>query len=254
MFLPCLFVHHSFTLVLIFYIESGARAAVNTTFGYSSQQPANPSTNPTTSTNIGNVLSEARHLVQSLASSNRSSGGFRNSSSVRGGGAYASKYGLPFKSTKKTGKGKTPAPKIHQKRVLVLDGYGENAPEVCTMSDNMILVDGNMRYQGNNSETEIREKILELMSAKDHLNKLTADDFEFVRVCNKRIRKPDGNVPFDALGINTVYPSGAIYTRLCKKIAVDCEFPQVSSLHCFQINERELAVKLETLRRCKYYK
>ena len=49
------------------------------------------------------------------------------------------------------------------------------------------------------------------------LQDITADDFDFVCVCNK-IKKPNGNVQFDALGVNTVYPTGAIYARLGKSV------------------------------------
>ena len=42
------------------------------------------------------------------------------------------------------------------------------------------------------------------------LKDITTHDFDFVCVCNKKIRKPNGNVPFDALGVNTGYPTGAI--------------------------------------------
>ena len=49
------------------------------------------------------------------------------------------------------------------------------------------------------------------------LQDITADNFDFVCVCNK-IRKPNRNVQFDALGVNTVYPTGAIYARLSKSV------------------------------------
>ena len=112
-------------------------------------------------------------------------------------------------------------PKLHQKRVVVLNGYAGNTPEVYPMNDLMVLIDGNIRYHSNDNETMIRGKISDLMLDKDHLNNVLKDDFDFVRVCNKRVRKPDGNVPFDALGINTVYPTGAIYVRL--HICIDTE-------------------------------
>ena len=59
---------------------------------------------------------------------------------------------------------------------------------------------------------------MNLMKGKEILKDITSNDFDFVHVCNKKIGKPDGNVPFDALGVNTVYPTGAIYTRLCKSV------------------------------------
>ena len=100
---------------------------------------------------------------------------------------------------------------------MVLD-HKENCPEVYTLADAMVLIDGNIHYQGHYGEIIIREKIRDLMKGKEILKDITSDDFDFVRVCNKKIRKPDGNVPFDALGVNTVYPTGAIYARLRKSV------------------------------------
>ena len=198
-------------MMFSFCIASGARAAVNEVFGYPQQQEIR-STAP-----VADVISEARTLVQSLATSNRTGGGklaFKGSSRTKAG-----KYGFPFKSSRATGltKGKVAAPRVHQKRVVVLD-HKENCPEVYALADAMVLIDGNIRYQGNDDEIHIREKIKELMKGKEILKDITADDFDFVRVCNKKIRKPDGNVPFDALGVNTVYPTGAIYARLRKSV------------------------------------
>ena len=93
--------------------------------------------------------------------------------------------------------------------MVVLDRQ-EHTDEVYALSDVMVLVDGNIRYQGNDEEIQIRQKIIDLMQGKEVLREITVDDFDFVRVCNKKVRKPDGNVPFDALGVNTVYPTGAI--------------------------------------------
>ena len=124
-----------------------------------------------------------------------------------------SKYGLPFQSTsaKKT-KGKTAAVKVYQKRSIVL-GYKKIAPDVYPLADFMILIDGNIRYMGTDDEMTIRGRIRDLLVEKDALKNIMVNEFDFVRVSNKKIRKPDGNVPFDALGMNTVYPTGAIYTR-----------------------------------------
>lgn len=56
------------------------------------------------------------------------------------------------------------------------------------------------------------------MKGKQMLQDITADDFDFVCVCNKKIKKSNANVQFDALGVNTVYPTGAIYARLGKSV------------------------------------
>ena len=105
-------------------------------------------------------------------------------------------------------------PKIHQKRVVILHGYAENCiPSVYPMNDFMILVHGNTRYNANDCEIAIGRKISDFMLEKDHLKHVLKDDFDFVCVCNKRIRKPDGNVPFDALGVNYSIPNRS---NLCK--------------------------------------
>ena len=56
------------------------------------------------------------------------------------------------------------------------------------------------------------------MQGKEVLREITVDDFDFVQVCNEKVRKPDGNVPFNASRVNTVYPTGTIYTRLRKAV------------------------------------
>lgn len=212
-----------------FDIET-ARAAVNSTFGYPRQQQKPPIS---ATSSVSSVVSEARSIVQSMATSNRSG----PSSSGKVG-----KYGLPFQSRHRpystSKKGKTPMPKIHQKRVVVLDGYeGKHTPEVYPLNDLTILVDGNIRYNGNDSEIVIRRKISDLMLERDHLKNILKDDFAFVCVCNKRVRKPDGNVPFDALGVNTVYPTGAIYVRLhgCIGTELQVEYILGHKLHVMLI-------------------
>ena len=198
-----------------FSIASAARAAVNAAFGYPQQQQQQLSCQNDSPAPVATVISEARAMVQSLSASNRTGSSkftFQGSSRKNTG-----KYGLPFGSLNKftagKPKGKAATPRVHQKRVVVLD-HQENSPEVYSLAEAMVLVDGNIRYQGNDNEIHIREKIRDLMRGKELLKDITIDDFDFVRVCNKKIRKPDGNVPFDALGVNTVYPTGAIYTRL----------------------------------------
>ena len=183
--------------------------AVNEVFGYPQQKQIR-STAP-----VADVLSKARTLVKSLKTSNRTGRGkpaFKGSSRTKAG-----KHGFPFKSSRATGltKGKVAAPRVHQKRVVVLD-HKENCPEVYALADAMVLIDGNIHYQGND-EIHIKEKIKDLMKGKGMLQDITAGNFDFVCVCNK-IRKPNRNVQFDALGVNTVYPTGAIYARLSKSV------------------------------------
>lgn len=184
--------------------------AVNEVFGHPQQQQIR-STAP-----VADVISKARTLVKSLATFNRTGGGklaFKGISRTKAG-----KHGFPFKSSRATGltKRKVAAPRVHQKRVVVLD-HKEDCPEVYSLADAMVLIDGNIHYQGND-EIHIREKIKDLMKGKGMLQDITADDFHFVCVCNNKIRKPNGNIQFDALGVNTVYPTGAIYARLSKSV------------------------------------
>ena len=40
------------------------------------------------------------------------------------------------------------------------------------------------------------------------------EDFEFVKVVNKRVRKPDGHPVFNGTGIKDIYGRNTIYTRL----------------------------------------
>ena len=197
---------------------------MNAAFGYSVQQEQQQQPCPNNSPGpVVDVVSEARALVQSLSASNRT-GGSRfaaQGSSRKNPGKNPGKYGFPFaslgRSTAGKSKGKAVAPRAHQKWVVVLD-HREHTDEVNSLSDVMVLVDGNIRYQGNDKEIQIRQKIIDLMQGKEVLREITVDDFDFVRVCNKKVRKPDGNVPFDALGVNTVYPTGAFYTGLRKAV------------------------------------
>ena len=196
---------------------------MNAAFGYPQQQQQQQSCQNNSPGPVVDVVSEARALVQSLSASNRtgSSRFAAQGSSRKNPGKNPGKYGFPFgslgKSTAGKSKGKAAAPRVYQKQVVVLDRQ-EHTDGVYALSDVMVLVDGNIRYQGNDEEIQIRQKIIDLMQGKEVLREITVDDFDFVRVCNKKVRKPDGNVPFDALGVNTVYPTGAIYTRLRKAV------------------------------------
>ena len=191
---------------------------MNAAFGYPQQQQQQQQQScQNNSPPVVDVVSEARALVQSLSASNwaGSSRFAAQDSSRKNPGKNPGKYGFPFaslgKSTAGKSKGKAAAPRVHQKWVVVLD-HREHTDEAYSLSDVTVLVDGNIRYQGNDEEIQIRQKIVEV------LREITVDDFDFVCVCNKKVRKPDGNVPFDALGVNTVYPTGAIYTRLKKAV------------------------------------
>ena len=185
---------------------------MNTAFGYPQQQQQQQSCQNSSPGPVVDVVSEARALVQSLSASNRT-GSSRFA-------AQDSSSKNPFrslgKSTAGKSKGKAAAPRVYQKQVVVLDR--QEHTDIYALSDVMVLIDGNTCYQGNDEKIQIRQKIIDLMQGKEFLREITVDDFDFVRVCNKKVRKPDGNVPFDALGVNTAYATGTIYARLRKAV------------------------------------
>lgn len=50
-------------------------------------------------------------------------------------------------------------PRVHQKRVVVLDHKDQNCPEVYTLADAMVLIDGNICYQGNDKKFTSARKL-----------------------------------------------------------------------------------------------
>ena len=142
---------------------------MNAAFGYPQQQQSCQNNSPAP---VVDVVSEARALVQSLSASNRtgSSRFAAQGSSRKNPGKNPGKYGFPFgslsRSTAGKSKGKAAAPRVHQKRVVVLD-HREHTDEVYSLSDVMVLVDRNIRYQGNDQEIQIRQKIIDLMQGKE---------------------------------------------------------------------------------------
>ena len=51
------------------------------------------------------------------------------------------------------------------KCMVVLD-HKDNCPEVYPLADDMVVSDGNIRYQGNDDEIHIREKIRDYPACK----------------------------------------------------------------------------------------
>ena len=49
--------------------------------------------------------------------------------------------------------------------MVVLD-HKDNCPEVYPLADDMVVSDGNIRYQGNDDEIHIREKIRDYPACK----------------------------------------------------------------------------------------
>ena len=114
-----LYVNFLVTKWFSFCIASGARVALNEVFGHPQQQQIR-STAP-----VADVISKARTLVKSLATSNRTGGGklaFKGSSRTKAG-----KHGFPFKSSRATGltKGKVAAPRVHQKTCCSFGSQGK---------------------------------------------------------------------------------------------------------------------------------
>ena len=119
-------------------IASAARAAVNAAFGCPQQEQQQQSCQNNSPGPVVDVVSEARALVQSLSASNRTRGSrfAAQGSSRKNPGKNPGKYGFPFeslgKSTAGKSKGKAAAPRVHQKRVVVLD-HREHTDEVYSL-------------------------------------------------------------------------------------------------------------------------
>ena len=194
---------------------TSARSAVNAIF-QSGNGSSNIVSSPsyTVSATVPDAIREARGLAQSIATRGK------QALATTGRRTTYRKYGLPFPSRSNKSTQKV---RVHQKRLIVIEYYGDTCGTE-TLTDGLIVIDGSIRYQSNDGENEIRQKIKELISKKDDKSRLYGNvqesDFEFVRVTNKRIRKPDGDTPYDALGINTVFPTGAIYVKLTKDFAI----------------------------------
>ena len=74
-----------------------------------------------------------------------------------------------------------------------------------------------MRYPVDMRE-DIQEEITRLLRQKQcdthDLDRLTPEDFGFVRCANRRKWIIDGDAHFDGSGISQVYKNGAVYVRL----------------------------------------
>lgn len=78
------------------------------------------------------------------------------------------------------------------------------------------IFDGNIRFQMDMSEDEVRDEIVRLVHRKEgnkthDFDCLMPNDFDFVRCINRQIRVIDGDSPFDG---NEVYKNGSVYVRL----------------------------------------
>ena len=114
------------------------------------------------------------------------------------------------------------------KRLVVLNFPGNEVEEIMPVFENDVLVDGFFTVEHFDDECDVRGAIVELVKKKQRDNHdfrgVTADDMEFVRVVNKKVRVPDGEVSYDAQGLCKVYPHGAVYVRLTKDFEVRIHF------------------------------
>ena len=80
------------------------------------------------------------------------------------------------------------------------------------------------------TESDIRDEIVRLLGQKysmpHDLSNVLPKDFDFVRCSNRKVRCIDGDVPFDANGINQVYKNGSVY--VCCNIPFATNFGLVS--------------------------
>jgi len=89
--------------------------------------------------------------------------------------------------------------KEEQRRLVALNYPGKKAPRVDTFKDDLVVFDGLIRFLNNDTCTEqtVRSKIACKLKQKRaffvDLVTCRSEDFDFVKVANKRIRRPDGN-------------------------------------------------------------
>ena len=129
-----------------------------------------------------------------------------------------------FKRSKRAVKPYDRPPKQLQKNLVLIDYQSDNQnEEVLSLSDYDKIFNGCIRYNSDMSEIEIREQIVKQLVQKDSLThdlpSTLPSSFDFVRCANRKVRSIDGDVPFDASGINQVYKNSSIYVRCNVSIA-----------------------------------
>ena len=86
---------------------------------------------------------------------------------------------------------------------MVIDYLGPHPAAVITLHEYVKLFDGSIRFTGSMDEDDIREEIVRAVSSKElvthDLHSLLPSDFIFIKCSNKRVRVPDGDVPFDVV-------------------------------------------------------
>ena len=114
--------------------------------------------------------------------------------------------------------------KEEQRRLVALDDPGPDAPDIAQFKDDMLVFDDLIRFLSSDTEQSLRSKIAAKLRQKKvsfvDLLSYQSEDFDFVKVANKRIRLPDGNDEFDSRTISGIYKQGAIYVRLNRSFSV----------------------------------
>ena len=114
--------------------------------------------------------------------------------------------------------------KEEQRRLVALDYPGSEVPDVSQYKDELVVFDGLIRFFSNDSGEAIRDKIAAKLQQKKpsfvDLKTCGPDDFDFVKVENKRIHLPDGHEEFDSRTISGIYKQGAIYVRLNRSFTI----------------------------------
>ena len=158
-------------MCFVYYLilATTARNAVNAAFGFQAPQAlGQPQQSVSTgNSTIADAITEARGLALSISSSsyvNKQRKGIQ--SLATGDRRRFGKYGLSFQSKGK-GKGKSPKVRVHQKRAVVIEYPGKDVACIEGFTDDMIVVNGNMRYQSTDEEKTIHEKIKDLIMNKE---------------------------------------------------------------------------------------
>ncbi|CAH3183763.1 unnamed protein product, partial [Porites lobata] len=120
------------------------------------------------------------------------------------------------------------------RRLVALEYPGADVPEVDQFKDEMVVFDGLVIYSTVDPENAIRERITAKLRERrvSHIDLSQCDknDFEFVKVVNKKIRVPDGDEMFDARTLGGIYKHGAYscHNANCSLIMQEDELIHVS--------------------------
>ncbi len=111
-----------------------------------------------------------------------------------------------------------------QRKLLLIDYPGSSPLEVTILHEYDKIFDGCVSFVTSISEDSLRQLISSLVQEKHSLFHNMCDigpmDFEFVKVANKRVRKPDGHPVFNGSGVKDIYGRGGIYVRLTKCVSI----------------------------------